>query len=352
MEPLGQSHQVSGGFFKACTTRHLPGHYIAGGTLYKASGLTMVSAASFSHKHILGLDELSVSDINLILDTAESFKEVSTRPIKKVPTLRGKTIINLFFEPSTRTRLSFEIAAKRMSADTFNFSTATSSTKKGESLVDTAMNLAAMNPDLFIVRHSSSGAPHLLTKHISASVINAGDGTHEHPSQGLLDMMTVREKKGSLKGLTVAIIGDIAHSRVAHSDIIGFTKMGACVRVCGPATFIPPGIETMGATYCPQISDAVADADVIITLRIQKERQQDPLVPSLHEYTSFFGLSQNVLQRARPDALIMHPGPINWGIELDPAIADDPRTVILDQVTNGVAVRMALLYLIIGGDKA
>lgn len=306
----------------------------------------------FTHKHILSLEDLSPQDIDLILNTAESFKEISTRSIKKVPTLRGKTVINMFFEPSTRTRLSFEIAAKRMSADTFNISSSTSSTSKGETLVDTALNLRAMNPDIIIIRHSCSGTPNLLADHIDASVINAGDGTHEHPSQGLLDLMTVREKKGKIAGLRVAIIGDIAHSRVAHSDIIGFTKMGATVAVGGPSTMMPAKIEQLGAKYFPSVTEAVADADVIMALRIQKERQNDPLVPTMREYATYFGINKEVVKRAKPDAMIMHPGPLNRGVEMDPEIADGPRSVILDQVTNGVAVRMALLYLIlIGGDK-
>lgn len=304
----------------------------------------------FSHKHILSLADLSPDDIDLILQTAESFKEISSRSIKKVPTLRGKTIMNLFFEPSTRTRLSFEIAAKRMSADTFNISSAGSSTVKGETLIDTARNLAAMNPDCIIIRHSRSGTPRMLSQHISASVINAGDGTHEHPSQGLLDLMTVREVKGKIDGLKVAIIGDIAHSRVAHSNIIGFSKMGATVCVSGPATLIPSGIEEMGAVVCRDPFDAVDGADVIMALRIQKERQQDPLFPSLREYAKFFGVSRRIVDHAKADAVIMHPGPINRGVELEPDIADGDRSVILDQVTNGVAVRMALIYLIMGVD--
>lgn len=303
----------------------------------------------FTHKHILGIEDLSAEDIDYILRVAESFKEISQRPIKKVPTLRGKTIINLFFEPSTRTRLSFEIAAKRLSADTFNVAASTSSATKGESLVDTARNLEAMKPDIIIIRHSRSGSPQLLANHIGAAVINAGDGVHEHPSQALLDMMTVREKKGRLEGLKVAIIGDITHSRVAHSNIIGFTKMGAQVSVSGPATLIPPGIAGMGATVCHSVEEAVADADVVMALRIQKERQRDPLIPSLREYAKFFGITSQKLAGAKPDALIMHPGPINRGVEMDPALADGPRSVILEQVTNGVAVRMALLYLIMGG---
>lgn len=310
----------------------------------------MESEYRFQHRHILGIEELSASDIGFILDTAESFKEISQRPIKKVPTLRGKTVIHLFFEPSTRTRLSFEIAAKRMSADTFNISASTSSAIKGETLIDTAKNLTSMNPDIIVIRHSSSGSPHLLARHIKASVINAGDGTHEHPSQSLLDMMTVREKKGKIAGLKIAIIGDISHSRVAHSNIIGFTKMGAQVQVSGPATLIPAGIKQLGATVCHRVEDAVADADVVMALRIQKERQLDPLLPSLREYATFFGINRTLLKSAKPDAIIMHPGPINRGVEMTFDVADGEQSVIMDQVTNGVAVRMALLYLIMGGE--
>ncbi|MFO7606308.1 MAG: aspartate carbamoyltransferase catalytic subunit [Desulfurivibrionaceae bacterium] len=304
----------------------------------------------FNHKHLTSLADLSVEDFELVLLTARSFKEISSRSIKKVPTLRGRTVINLFFEPSTRTRLSFEIAAKRMSADTFNISASSSSAVKGETLVDTALNLQAMNPDMVIIRHSSSGAANLLKRHLQTSVINAGDGTHEHPSQGLLDMMTVIEHKGELTGLKIAIIGDIGHSRVAHSDIIGFTKMGAAVSVSGPATMVPLEVEHLGAKVCLDPRDAVADADVVMALRIQRERLLDPLIPSLREYATFFGINEALMRLARPDALIMHPGPINRGVEIDPAIADGPRSVILDQVTNGVAVRMALLYLLMGGE--
>lgn len=304
----------------------------------------------FPHRHVLGIDHLSPDDIQYILDTAESFKEISARPIKKVPTLRGNTIINLFFEPSTRTRLSFEVAAKRMSADTFNISASTSSAVKGETLIDTARNIAAMHPDIIIIRHSFSGAPHMLTKHVDAAVINAGDGTHEHPSQGLLDLMTVRERKGKLHGLKIAIIGDILHSRVAHSDILGFSKMGSEVHVYGPATLLPPDLEHLGATVAPSLEEAVRDADVVMTLRIQQERQSDPLIPSFREYAQQYGVTREVADLARPDAMIMHPGPINRGIELMPDVADGPRSVILEQVTNGVAVRMALLYLVMGND--
>jgi aspartate carbamoyltransferase catalytic subunit len=303
----------------------------------------------FAHKHILGLDHLSVSDIEHILNTAESFKEISARTIKKVPVLRGKTVVTLFFEPSTRTRLSFDIAAKRMSADTFSITATTSSTTKGETLADTARNIEAMMPDILIMRHPSSGASHYLARHIKTSVINAGDGTHEHPSQGLLDLMTVKEHKGKISGLKIAIIGDISHSRVAHSDIIGFSKMGAKVFVSGPATLIPQKIEHLGATVCSTITEAVDNADIVMPLRIQKERQNDPLIPSFREYASFFGINRQVLQAAKPDALLMHPGPINRGVELAPDVADSSQSVILDQVTNGVAIRMALMYLVLGG---
>ena len=306
---------------------------------------------TFRHKHIFGIEQLSAEDITHILSIARSFRDISDRPIKKVPTLRGKTIINFFFEASTRTRLSFEIAAKRMSADTFNIAASSSSTTKGETLIDTARNLEAMRPDAIVIRHASSGAPQMLARHINASIINAGDGSHEHPSQGLLDMMTVLEHKGRLSGLTVAIIGDIAHSRVARSDIIGFTRMGATVRLAGPATFIPAGIERLGAIVCSSVAQAIDGADVVMALRIQHERLNDPLLPSLREYSTFYGLNRRLMECASKDALIMHPGPINRGVELSPDVADGPQSVILDQVTNGVAVRMALLYLVLGGGK-
>lgn len=308
----------------------------------------MTTGYHFKQKHILGIHHLSSDDIQFILTTAESFKEISTRKIKKVPTLRGHTIVNLFFEPSTRTRLSFEIAAKRMSADTFNISASTSSATKGETLIDTARNIAAMNPDIIIIRHAFSGAAEMLTRYINAAVINAGDGTHEHPSQGLLDMMTVREHLGRLDGLKIAIIGDILHSRVAHSNILGFTRMGSRVSVYGPATLLPRGLEQLGAQVCRSLEEAVKDADVVMTLRIQKERQNDPLFPSLREYAQKYGVTREVVDLARPTAIVMHPGPINRGVELMSDVADGPRSVILDQVTNGVAVRMALLYLVMG----
>ncbi len=310
----------------------------------------MATKQPFDHKHILSMEDLSQADIYLILQIAGSLKEISERSIKKVPTLRGKTIVNFFFEPSTRTRISFEIAAKRMSADTFSISASTSSIQKGETLIDTAANLMAMNPDVIIIRHSCAGAPQMLADHIDASVINAGDGIHEHPSQCLLDMMTVKEKKGKIEGLTLAIVGDISHSRVAHSNIIGFSKMGAKVRVCGPATMIPIGIKDMGAEVCSSVEEAIDGVDVVMALRIQKERQKDPLFPSFREYSTYFGVTRHNIKAAKPDAIIMHPGPMNRGVELDSDLADGSRSVILDQVTNGVALRMALLYLILGGD--
>lgn len=310
----------------------------------------MTAIHSFSHKNIISIKDLTREDIDLVLQVAESFKEISTRPIKKVPTLRGKTIINFFFEPSTRTKLSFEIAAKRLSADTFNVSASTSSTTKGETLIDTAKNMEAMNPDIIIIRHSSSGTPHLLSKHVKSSIINAGDGTNEHPSQALLDMMTIKEKKGRIEGLKIAILGDISHSRVAHSNIIGLTKMGADVHVAGPATLIPPNLAEMGATTHLSAQEAIEGADVIMSLRLQMERQADPLFPSLREYARFFGINKDMLKLVKKDAIIMHPGPINRGVEMSPEIADCSQSVILEQVTNGVAVRMALLYLVMGGD--
>ena len=308
----------------------------------------MTTGYYFAHRHILGIEQLSAEDISYILETADSFKEISARPIKKVPTLRGHTIINLFFEPSTRTRLSFEVAAKRMSADTFNISPSTSSTTKGETLADTARNISAMHPDIIIIRHACSGAPLLLTHYVQAAVVNAGDGAHEHPSQGLLDMMTVKEQRSTLSGLKIAIIGDITHSRVARSDVIGFTRMGSEVHLYGPATLIPKGIEELGAKVSPSLEEAVRDADVVMGLRIQRERQNDPLLPSLREYAREFGISDKILSLAKPGALVMHPGPVNRGVEMPPEVADGAQSVILNQVTNGVAVRMALLYLVMG----
>ncbi|OGP83230.1 MAG: aspartate carbamoyltransferase [Deltaproteobacteria bacterium RBG_16_58_17] len=302
-------------------------------------------------KDLLGIQELSVEEINLVLDTAESFLEVSTREIKKVPTLRGKTVVNLFYEPSTRTRTSFEIAGKRLSADTINISTSTSSVVKGETLIDTAKNLEAMNPDIIVIRHSAAGAPHILAGLLRQSIINAGDGAHEHPTQALLDMMTIRSKKGRIAGLHVAIVGDIAHSRVARSNIHGLSKMGAHVSVAGPATMIPRDIEKMGVRSYTRIEEAIRDADIIMMLRIQTERERQSIFPSLREYAQFFSLNSRNIDLASKEVLIMHPGPMNRGVEISPEIADGPRSIILDQVTNGVAVRMALLYLMTGGSN-
>ena len=300
-------------------------------------------------KDLLGIQDLSVDEINLILDTAESFIEVSTREIKKVPTLRGKTIINLFMEPSTRTRTSFEIAGKRLGADTVNISATTSSVVKGETLIDMARNLEAMNPDVIVIRHNASGAPHMLAKLVKQSIINAGDGAHEHPTQALLDMMTIKARKGRIAGLRVAIIGDIAHSRVARSNIYGLTRMGAQVTVAGPATMLPRQIEQMGVTVHQHLEEAIKGVDIIMMLRIQTEREQQNIFPSLREYSRCFCLNRENIRLAKDDALVMHPGPINRGVEIAPDIADGPASVILEQVTNGVAVRMALLYLLTGG---
>ncbi len=305
-----------------------------------------------NRKDILGIQELSVDEIHLILDTAESFIEVSTREIKKVPTLRGKTVVNLFYEASTRTRTSFEIAGKRLSADTINISASTSSMVKGETLIDTARNLEAMNPDVIVIRHSAAGSPHMLAALLKQSIINAGDGAHEHPTQALLDLMTIRTKKGRIAGLEIAIIGDIAHSRVARSNIYGMTKMGARVRVAGPATMLPRGIEKLGVTAYTHIDEAIRDADIVMMLRIQTEREKQNIFPSLREYAKYFSLNRRNIELAREDVLIMHPGPMNRGVEISPDIADGPHSIILDQVTNGVAVRMALLYLLTGGNES
>jgi aspartate carbamoyltransferase catalytic subunit len=306
---------------------------------------------TLAKKDVLDIESLSVEEIEAILDTAETLKEISTRPIKKVPTLRGKTVVHFFYEPSTRTKISFEIAAKRLSADTVSISASTSSIVKGETLIDTARNLEAMNPDAIVIRHSAAGAPHLLARLVEASVINAGDGMHAHPTQALLDMMTVREKKGRLAGLRIAIIGDIAHSRVARSNIVGFNKTGAEVILAGPPTMIPMGVETLGARVTYHVDEAIKDADVVMVLRIQKERQQAFVFPSEREYAQCYGLTEKRLVGAKEDVLIMHPGPINRGVEIAPEVAEGPYSVILDQVTNGVAIRMALLYLLLGGPR-
>jgi len=303
----------------------------------------------FNHKDLLGMGQLSVQDIELVLDTAKSLTEISTRDIKKVPTLRGKSVINFFHEPSTRTRTSFEIAGKRLSADTFGLSASSSSMVKGETLIDTGRNLQAMNPDIIVLRHSSSGAPHLLARHVKAGVINAGDGINEHPTQALLDLFTIREKKGRIEGLKIAIVGDISHSRVARSDIIGLTRMGAKVTVAGPPTMIPYGVKALGVNVIHNPVEAVKEKDVVMLLRIQLERQTEALFPGAREYASFFGLDRDALKGAKKDVIVMHPGPINRGVEITSELADSPCSVILDQVANGVAIRMAILYLLIGG---
>jgi len=303
------------------------------------------------HKHLLGIADLDPDEIVQILDTAEAMKEVGQRTIKKVPTLRGRTVINLFFEPSTRTRTSFEIAEKRLSADTLNVAIASSSVVKGETLVDTAMNLEAMAPSMIVLRHSSSGACHLLSRICQAAIVNAGDGMHEHPTQALLDAFTIRERKGRLTGLKVAIVGDLLHSRVLRSNVLLLTKLGADVWVCAPATLIPAGLRQMGVRVTTRVDEAVEGADVIMMLRIQLERMQGGYFPSLREYFTTFGMTEERVRRARPDAIIMHPGPINRGVEIASEVADGSASVILDQVANGVAVRMAVLYLLAGGTE-
>ncbi len=307
--------------------------------------------STFEHKDLLSIKQLSISDIQIILEVANSLKELIHRDIKKVPTLRGKNVTLFFYEPSTRTRTSFEIAAKILSADTVSISASASSMQKGETLLDTVKTLQAMNPDLLVIRHSSSGAPHFIAKNIKASVVNAGDGINEHPTQALLDLFTIKEKKGDIKGLNVAIIGDIAHSRVARSDILALKKMGADVTVSGPPTMMPPDIESLGVNVCYDPYEAVRNKDVVIGLRIQLERQRTFLFPSLREYANFFGINRKMLELTKPDAIIMHPGPMNRGVEIMSDVADSNRSVILDQVTNGVAVRMAILYLLIGSQK-
>jgi len=303
----------------------------------------------WTRRHLLGLEELTRDELLIILDTAESFKEVSTRRIKKVPALRGKVVVTLFFEPSTRTNLSFNLAAKRLSADVIGFSKDASSTKKGETLIDTAKNIEAMGVDIVVVRHSAAGAPRLLSEVLDASVINAGDGAHEHPTQGLLDIFTMREYKKKLAGLTVAIVGDIKHSRVARSNIWGLTKLGAKVILVGPKTLMPAEIEKMGVEVSYHFDEIIPRCDVINMLRIQLERQGKNLFPSIREYAELFGLTKERLARAKKDVLIMHPGPINRGVEITPDVADGEHSVILEQVANGLAVRMAVLYLVSGG---
>jgi aspartate carbamoyltransferase catalytic subunit len=300
-------------------------------------------------KDLLGISDLTTDEISLILDTAEAMQEIGSRDVKKVPALRGKTVVNLFFEPSTRTRTSFEIAEKRLSADTLNVASSASSVTKGETLVDTALNLEAMRPDMIVLRHASSGACHLLSRLCRAAIVNAGDGMHEHPTQALLDAFTIRERKKRLAGLKVAIIGDLLHSRVLRSNIALLTRMGADVWVCGPPTLIPTDIARFGVRATSVVDDAVADADVIMLLRIQLERMQGAFFPSLREYFRVFGMTEARLRLAKPDVMIMHPGPMNRGVEIASDVADGPYSVILEQVANGVAVRMAVLYLLAGG---
>jgi len=302
-------------------------------------------------RHLLGIEELTREEIVTVLETAEAMLEISQREIKRVPTLRGRTVINVFLEPSTRTRVSFEIAAKRLSADAVNVSASGSSLAKAETLADMVQNLAAMSADVLIVRDRTAGVPHMLAERVRVPVINAGDGLHEHPTQALLDVFTVRQSLGSLEGRVVAIVGDIAHSRVARSDIYAFTKLGAEVRVAAPATMMPPGIELLGVKPCASMAEALVGADVIVMLRIQQERMEGPLFPSVREYAQTFGLTQEKLALASPEAIVLHPGPLNRGVEIATEIADAEPSRILDQVTNGVAVRMAVLYLITGAEK-
>ena len=311
----------------------------------------MIAATALRTPHLLGIAELEPEEIQLILDTALAMKEVGTRPIKKVPTLRGRTIVNLFFESSTRTRMSFELAEKRLSADTLGMTTSGSSVSKGETLIDTARTLEAMAPDMIVLRHASSGAPHQLARSCRASIINAGDGTHEHPTQALLDALTLVEHKQRLQGLRVAIVGDLIHSRVLRSNVLLLTRMGAHVCACGPATLLPPGLAATGVTVTTSIDEAVEGADAVMMLRVQRERMHGLFLPSVREYFTYFGLTPERLARAADDVIVMHPGPMNRGVEIDSAVADGPWSVILNQVANGVAVRMAVLYLLAGGDR-
>ena len=305
---------------------------------------------NWKRKDLLGLQELSAEEIKLILDTAEPMKDIILRPIKKVPVLRGKTIVTMFYEPSTRTRTSFELAGKYLSADTVNLAMSTSSVQKGESMKDTALTIEAMGADVLIMRHEATGAPHFMAKTVSSRVINAGDGMHEHPTQALLDMFTIIQKKGAIEGLTVAILGDILHSRVARSNIWGLTKMGAKINVVGPRTLLPEQFKKLGVETFNKVEEALKDADVINVLRLQKERQQKGLLPSMREYSRLYCLTEERLKLAKPDALVLHPGPMNRGIEIASDVADGLQAAIEEQVTNGVAVRMAILYLLMGGN--
>jgi aspartate carbamoyltransferase catalytic subunit len=304
----------------------------------------------FPHRHLLGIEPLDPPHIEAILDTAESMREILDRPIKKVPTLRGKTVINLFYEASTRTRSSFEVAERVLSADSLSIATATSSATKGETLLDTAWNLEAMKPDMIIIRHASSGAPHFLARHCRPAIVNAGDGAHEHPTQALLDALTLRQRKGRIAGLRVAIVGDLLHSRVARSNLWLLTKLGAEVVLCGPPTLVPPGIESL-APVTHRIDEACEGADAIMMLRVQRERMSGGYFPSSREYHQRFGLTEDRVRRAKRDVIILHPGPMNRGVEIATEVADGPYSVILDQVTNGVAIRMAVLYLLLGGQS-
>jgi aspartate carbamoyltransferase catalytic subunit len=314
------------------------------------SAATPSAAIALRSRHLLGITGLEADEITLILDTAVAMKEIGARAIKKVPTLRGRTVVNLFFEPSTRTRTSFEIAEKRLSADTLSIATATSSVTKGESLLDTVRNLEAMSPDMIVIRHASSGAPHLLARTCRSTIINAGDGMHEHPTQALLDAFTIREHKGRLAGLKVAIIGDLVHSRVLRSNARLLNTMGADVWACAPATLMPSHVEQFGVRSTTSVDKAIDGADVVMMLRIQHERMHGHFIPSVREYFTLFGLTPERMRRAAGDAIVMHPGPMNRGVEIDSAVADGPYSVILEQVSNGVAVRMAVLYLLSGRD--
>jgi len=306
-------------------------------------------AMTWHRKHLLDIESLTAEEITTVLETAKAFKAVGERAIKKVPALRGKTVVNLFIEPSTRTRISFELAAIRLSADVINFTAEASSLKKGETLKDTARNLEALNADIIIIRHSATGAPHFLSRFLKGSVVNAGDGAHEHPTQALLDTFTIHEKRGRIAGLNVTILGDILYSRVARSNVWALLKLGANVTLCGPSTLVPKVFEQLGCKVTYNVDEAIRDADIINLLRIQHERQRKTMFPSLGEYTTLFGLTKARLANTKPDVLIMHPGPINRGVEIDSEIADCGRSVILEQVTNGLAVRMATLFLVSGG---
>jgi aspartate carbamoyltransferase catalytic subunit len=313
--------------------------------------MTTTAATALRSRNLLGIAELDPSEIALVLETALAMKEVGARPIKKVPTLRGKTIVNLFFEASTRTRMSFELAEKRLSADTIGLTTSASSVAKGETLIDTARTLEAMSPDMIVMRHYASGAAHQLARVCRASIINAGDGMHEHPTQALLDAFTITERKGRLEGLRIAIVGDLLHSRVLRSNALLLTRMGAEVRACGPPTLIPHGLDRLGVRVTPRFDEALDAADVVMMLRVQQERMHGLFLPSTREYFTLFGLTPARLERAAPDVIVMHPGPMNRGVEIDSAVADGPWSVILDQVANGVAVRMAVLYLLSAGEE-